>query len=270
VTTYSRGKQEILVKAAIQTEKYETIDADAGNIGDCTLCGNKPRRNEGHRLKSAWLKERFAEGLRYKVLRSRQSGDIGMIEYAPGNNAWRPIEAEGYLVIHCLTVNARHKGKGLGRLLLDSCLADARKSNCSGVAVVTSSDSFMARSDLFIKAGFVVVDSIAPYELLARKLKKAAPYPHFIVNRRMLRKYNKGLTILAADQCPYAARSAPRIAEAARTLGLEPRLVRLTSARTSRDLPTPYGIFSVIYDGKLIAGRPISAARFLNIMRKTI
>lgn len=249
--------------------EYEIVDTDAGNIGGCGLCGNKPGRNEGHRRKSQWLKERYAEGLRCKVLRSREFGDIGVIEYAPGDQAWRPVEAEGYLVIHCLWVYSKHKGKGLGALLLDSCVDDAKKSKCRGVAVVTSSDAFMAKPDLFVKAGFVPVDRIEPYELLVKKLTKTAPDPRFIVDReRLLKKYRKGLTILAADQCPYVSKSAERIAAAARTLGLEPKVVHLATAKASRELPTPYGVFSVIYDGKLIAHRPISATRFKSIVRK--
>jgi L-amino acid N-acyltransferase YncA len=248
--------------------EYEIIDTNADNIGGCSLCGNKNANNLGLRRKADWLKERYAEGLRYKVLRSEKFGDIGMIEYAPGSHAWRPVEAAGYLVIHCLWVKGKHKGKGLGMLLLDSCLRDAKKSKCRGVAVVTSSDSFMAASALFIKAGFVSVESIPPYELLVKKFKKTAPDPRFIVDReRVLKRYQKGLTILAADQCTYVSKSVERIAEASRALGLEPRVVRIRSAKESRELPTPYGVFSIVYDGKLIAERPISATRFTNIMR---
>jgi L-amino acid N-acyltransferase YncA len=257
---------------------YEIFDTNADNIDGCSLCGNKNAKNLGRRRKANWLKERYAEGLRYKVLRSEKFGDIGMIEYALGNHAWRPVEAEGYLVIHCLWVINKHQGKGLGALLLDSCLRDAKKSKCQGVAVVTSSDSLMAESDLFIKAGFVVADRIigsseaseAPYELLVKKLKKTAPDPRFIVeSKRLIKRHRKGLTILAADQCPYAAKSTERIAEASRTLGLEPKVIRVGSAKASRELPTPYGVFSIIYDGKLIAHRPISATRFMSIMRRS-
>ena len=248
---------------------YQIIDTNVDNIGSCSLCGNKKANNLGHRRKANWLRERYAEGLRYKVLRSEKFGDIGMIEYALGNHAWRPVEAEGYLVIHCLMVHSAQSGKGLGSLLLDSCLRDAKKSQCRGVAVVTSSDSFMAGSDLFLKAGFVPVDRIPPYELLVKKLKKTAPDPRFIVEReRLFKRHRKGLTILATDQCPYAAKSAERIAAASRALGLEPKVVRVGSARASRELPTPYGVFSILYDGKLIAGRPISATRFASIMRR--
>ncbi|MGO8676915.1 MAG: GNAT family N-acetyltransferase [Limisphaerales bacterium] len=249
--------------------EYEIVDTNADNIGECSLCGNKAGKNEGHRRKSDWLKNRYAEGLRFKVLRSREFGEIGMIEYAPGRHAWRPVEAEGYLVIHCLMVDGKHKGKGLGGVLLGNCLRDARKSKCRGVAVVTSSDSFMAGSGLFIKAGFVSVESDPPYELLVKKFKATAPDPRFIVDReRVLKRHAKGLTILAADQCPYVAKSVERISQAARALGLKPKVVRIRSAKASRELPTPYGVFSIIYDGRLIAERPVSATRFTNIMLK--
>jgi len=250
-------------------KEYRIVDTDAGNIGGCSFCGYKDVNNLGHRRKADWLKERYAEGLRFKVLRSRKFGDIGMIEYAPGAHAWRPVEADGYLVIHCLMVNGKHKGKGLGAVLLDSCLSDAKKSKCPGVAVVTSSDSFMARSDFFIKAGFVPVESSPPYELLVKKLKKTAPDPRFIVQKeRLLKMYKKGLTILAADQCPMVPKCVKEIAEVSRTLGLEPKVVPVRSAKASRELPTPYGIFSILYEGKLIANRPVSATRFLSIITK--
>jgi GNAT superfamily N-acetyltransferase len=255
---------------------YEIIDTNVDNLGACSLCGNKDPNNSGYRRKADWLKQCYTEGLRYKVLRSREFGDVGMIEYALGNQAWRPVEAEGYLVIHCLMVFGKYKGKGLGSLLLNSCLEDARKSQCRGVAVVTSSDAFMAKSDLFLKAGFVPVDriigsskaSVALYELLVKKFQKTAPDPHFIVgSRRLLEKYRRGLTILAADQCPYVSKTAERIAAASHALGLKPKVVRVESAQASRELPTPYGVFSILYDGNLIAGRPISATRFTSIVR---
>ncbi|MCC6123543.1 MAG: GNAT family N-acetyltransferase [Pirellulales bacterium] len=250
---------------------YEIIDTNAGNIGGCVICRYKSGKNEGRRRKLDWLKKRYAEGLRFKVLRAREFGDIGMIEYAPGSHTWRPVEAEGYFVIHCLMVNSKHTGKGLGALLLDSCLRDAKQSKCRGVAVVTSSDSFMAESELFIKAGFVSVESIPPYELLVKKFVKTAPDPRFIVEReRVLKKYKKGLTILAADQCPMIAKCVKDIAEASQALGLKTKVVRVRSAKQSRELPTPYGVFSIVYDGKLIAERPISGTRFRLIMRKLV
>jgi hypothetical protein len=37
------------------------------------------------------------------------------------------------------------------------------------------------------------------------------------------------------------------IAEVSRTLGLEPKMVPVRSAKSSRELPTPYGMFSILY-----------------------
>ncbi|MEN6577933.1 MAG: GNAT family N-acetyltransferase [Phycisphaerales bacterium] len=251
--------------------EYEIVDTNAQNLGGCSFCGRKDPNNEGYRRKSEWLKKRYPEGLRLKVCRSREFGDIGTIEYAPGNQAWRPVEAEGYLVIHCLMVSRKHGGKGVGTLLLDSCLRDAKKSNCRGVAVVTSSDSFMAGNGLFFKAGFVSVDRFGPYELLVKKLQRAAPDPRFVVGgERLLRKYKKGLTVLAADQCPMIPKCVQDIAAVARTFGLEPKVVPVRSAKASRELPTPYGMFSIIYEGKLIADRPVSGTRFASILSKAL
>ena len=190
-----------------------------------------------------------------------------MIEYGPGHQAWRPVEAEGYLVIHCLMVTGKHQGQGLGTLLLDSCLRDAKKSRCRGVAVVTSADSFMAGGEFFLKAGFVPVACSPPYELLVKKLKRTAPDPRFIVNpERLLKRHKKGLTILAAEECPMVSKWVAEIAEMAGALGLEPKVVPITSAQASRELPTPYGMFSILYE--VLANRPVGATRFSFIVRK--
>ncbi len=251
------------------SKDYEVVDANADNVGACSLCGYKHLTNLGYRRKAGWLKQRYPEGLRYKVLRSKKDGDIGMIEYVPGEHSWRPVAARGYLVIHCLMVNRRHADRGLGSLLLDTCLRDAKKNQCRGVAVVTSSGSFMAKRDLFIKSGFVPVASSPPCELLVKKFNQRAPDPGFIVNRdALLKKCRHGLTILAADQCPLVPKWVDDIVAVSKTLKLKAKVVRVTSAGASRKLPTPYGMFSIIYKGTLIAGRPVSATRFRLIMKK--
>lgn len=60
--------------------EYEVVDTNANNIDGCGTCGRKRGRTDGHRRKCDWLKKRYAEGLRFKVLRPRQFGDIGVIE----------------------------------------------------------------------------------------------------------------------------------------------------------------------------------------------
>ena len=52
--------------------------------------------------KKEWMKERFSDGLVF--YRSEQRGKC-FIEYMPADNAWNPIEAEGYMHINCLWVS---------------------------------------------------------------------------------------------------------------------------------------------------------------------
>ena len=250
-----------------QQAKVKIIEMTPKDAGKVPLCWCKDPNNECYQHKFQWIKKRMSEGLKVKMLNTPDDGIVGYIEYVPGEYAWRAVNSENYMFIHCIYMEKRCKGRGYGTLLIEDCVKDAKKSKCRGVAVVTSSDSFMAGSGLFIKAGFVSVESSPPYELLVKKFKKAAPDPRFIVEReRVLKRYKKGLTILAADQCPMVPKCVKDIAEASRALGLKPKVVRVRSAKESRELPTPYGVFSIVYDGKLIAERPISGRRFINIM----
>ncbi len=60
------------------------------------------------------------------------------------------------------------------------------------------------------------------------------------------------------------------IADAARGSGLKPTVVPIRSAEESRQLPTPSGMFSVIYQGRLIARRPVSATRFRSLKKQAL
>jgi L-amino acid N-acyltransferase YncA len=248
----------------------EIIETDADTVGNFGFCGFKSPKQEGYRRKVAWLKQRFAEGMRFAVLHAPGEGAVGMIEYMPGERTWRPIDAPGYLVVHCVIIHRKeYKGKGYGALLLDHCVADAKRSGLHGVAAVTSSGTWMADAKLFQKDGFEVVDERPPsFQLVAKKLRKRAPSPAFKTGwDRKLRSYGKGLTIIRSDQCPCIAGFTDDILGACRSLHLEPNVVELKSGRQARSAPSPYGIFNIVYDGELVADHPVSATRFRNIMR---
>ena len=72
----------------------------------------------GYQNKVKWMKERFKEGLKYKVLYVKEGNketSRGMIEYIPGEYNWRGIQANGWMVIHCIWVVGKAKGKGKGK-----------------------------------------------------------------------------------------------------------------------------------------------------------
>lgn len=250
--------------------EVEIIDADASNICDYGFCGYRNIKQEGYKRKTNWLKKRFSEGMRFKILHAPDEGAVGLIEYIPGEYTWRPIEARGYLVIHCIMIHRKkYKDGGYGSRLLGECLKDAKKMKAHGVAVVTSRGTWMAGSGLFIRHGFESVDSAPPsFELLAKKLKKG-PLPTFRGGwEEKARSYGAGLVIIRSDQCPCTAKSTREILDTADALGISARVKELETCRQAQNAPSPYGIFNIVYNGRLIADHPISKSRFKNTMKQ--
>jgi len=256
-------------------EKIEIVDMNFDNILQCGICGCRNIKREGYAEKLAWLKDRFSEGLKIKTLYSAKNGAQGMIEYVPGEYCWRPVEAGGYMFIHCIWAGYRraYKGKGYGSLLIDECMDDAKNANMHGVAVVTRKGTFMAGKDLFLKKGFEVVDTAPPdFELLVKKWNDNAPAPRFKGEwEERLRRYGGGLTIIRADQCPYSVKNVREISETAeKAFRIKPNIINLENCEEAQNSPCAFGTFCIIYDGKVIADHPISNTRFTNIMNKIL
>lgn len=120
--------------------------------------------------------------MRIKAIFSIKSGCQGMLEYIPGEYAHRPVDAEGYMFIHCIFVGFKNefKGKGYASALIEECIKDAKEKNMQGVAVVTRKGPFMAKKDIFLKKGFSLVDKAKPdFELMVLKLNQEASNPRF-------------------------------------------------------------------------------------------
>lgn len=256
-------------------EKVKIIDTNSDNILNYGICGYKNINRAGYPEKIKWLKDRFSEGMKIKTLYSEKDGTQGMIEYIPGEYCWRPVDAKGYMFIHCIFVGfkSNYKGKGYGSLILNECLKDAKKQRKIGVAVVTRDGSFMAGKELFIKNGFEVVDSALPdFQLLVKKFNKKAPNPKFKEDlEKKPGKFGKGLTIIRADQCPYTVKNVNEIKETAiKIYGINPKVIDLKNYREAQNSPCAFGSFCIIYNGKIVAHHPISKKRFENIMNKEL
>ncbi len=254
-------------------ERIEIIDTNADNILEYGVCGYKDIKREGYSEKIEWLKDRFPEGMKIKTLYSDENGNQGMIEYIPGEYCWRPVEASGYMFIHCIFVGFKraYKGKGYGTLLVEECLKDTEKGNMQGVAVVTHKGSFMAGKEIFVKNGFEVVDKASPdFELLVKKFNEKAPSPKFKEDwGKKISQYSKGLTIIRADQCPYTVKNVREISETAvKVYNIKPNIIELKNCQEAQNSPCPFGTFCIVYNGKVVADTPISNTRFKNIMNK--
>jgi GNAT superfamily N-acetyltransferase len=253
-------------------EEVEIIDTNAENISNFGFCAYKNIKQEGYKRKTDWLRQRFPEGMRFKVLRSVEKGDIGFIEYIPGEYTWRAIDANAYMVIHCI-LNIYHKFRksGYGSLLLRECLQDAKKQHMHGVAVVTSKGPWMAGKDLFLRNGFEVVDESAPrFDLLVKKFGNP-PSPTFKGDwEKKLEFYGQGLTIIHSNQCPYVIKAINEIRETIKEYGIPANIRELNDCKEAQNAPSPYGIFSLVYNGKLLVDHPISKTRFMNIINKVL
>ena len=85
--------------------------------------------------KKEWLKQRFDEGLVF--YRSAERGKC-FIEYIPAENAWVPIEADGWLYIDCLWVSGSMKGHGYSNDLLAECIRDAKAQGRKGLCILSA------------------------------------------------------------------------------------------------------------------------------------
>ena len=184
------------------------IDLTPENIADFGVCGYKNvKKHLELRKKIEWFKEYYPKGLKIKVVFSQKGGYQGMLEYIPGKNAHRPVDADGYMFIHCIFVGFKKdfKGKGHASILIDECIKEAKDKKMSGVAIVTRKGPFMAKSHIFLKKGFQVVDSAKPdFDLLVIKFDEKSINPKFKPNMDgNLNKFEEGLTILRSAQCPY-------------------------------------------------------------------
>ena len=190
----------------------------------------------------------------------------GFIEYIPGEYAWRAVRAKGYTFIHCLWVVGKSKGKGCGTFLLNECIKDAKNSGMHGVAMVTSEGNWVAGKKLLLKHGFESTDKASPsFKLMVKKFSDA-PSPSFVKDwDAKISRYDEGLTIIRSDQCPYLENATKILIETAKERGIKNRVVELDTFQDVQKLaPSAYGVFNVIYNGKLLTYHYLTKKDLLN------
>jgi L-amino acid N-acyltransferase YncA len=236
-------------------DQVRIVTVDAGNVADeGFFCYKSKRKSEGYATKSAWLEAAFGAGLTLKILYEGKRS-VGFVEYIPGEFTWRAVDAPGYLVIHCLWVVGRGKKKGYGTRLLHECIRDAKRQGKHGVVMVSSRGTWLAHEKLFLKNGFTEVGSApAPFSLLVLKLGDA-PDPTMPDDwGDRLAALGPGATILYADQCPYMPDVVTHAQGELAARGIEAMAIKLeTPAEARAKSPTPYGVFAIVIDGRLLS-----------------
>jgi len=242
--------------------EIQIITMTESDLGKSQMfCGHSPSYRHGYNAKIEWLRRRLREGMRYTLLRVN-GRNAGMIEYVPGENAWRGVEANGYLFIHCFWVIGQNRGHGYGRQLLQACLEDARGTH--GVAVAVSKTHWLPTPKLFLKNGFELADQAAPsFDLLVKRFSPEAPLPRF---KRPVQKAPPGLTLYHSDQCPYTQNVPDIVAKVGEQLNIPVNIVYLDSAETAQESPCPYGTLALFYNGELLTYHPAGTKKILELL----
>jgi hypothetical protein len=257
---------------SIRNATPRLVAVDESNFDQFPCCGIKSPAHPGRREKRCWLQSNAPHGLRAKTLLAPDGHPAGYIEYLPGEFAWRGVNAKGYMFIHCLWIHARrYQKQGWGGLMLQACLDDAAEAGMSGVAAMVREGPWLAGRSLFLANGFEAVETAPPdYELLVKTFDRRAAIPTFKQDwDRKLQQYGQGLTVIRSSQCPHIAKFAAEIVQtAADEFHTAATVIDLESFRDAQAAPTPYAVFAVIENGRLLADHQISRTRFRNIMNK--
>jgi len=212
----------------------------------CAMSNNQSAK------KKEWLKARFEDGLVF--YRSEQRGKC-FIEYIPAENAWHPIEADGYMHVDCLWVSGSLKGHGYSNDLLDACVEDAKAQGKKGLTILAAAKKkgFLADPKYLTYKGFRVADeSDCGIQLWYLPFAEDAEAPRFKDCARHPKIAEQGFVIYYSDQCPYTYYWVPRLEKAAEENGIPLKVIYIDSKDAAQNAPSPVTNFTVFRDGEFV------------------
>lgn len=229
-------------------------------------CGMSGKQSE---VKKQWMKERFEEGLVF--YRSQERGKC-FIEYIPAENAWVPIEADGYLFINCLWIAGSMKGHGYSNDLLNECIRDGKAQNKKGICILSSNGrkkEFMSDPKYLQYKDFITADeSDCGITLMYLPFSIEAEKPQFKSCAKSPQINQEGFVIYYTDQCPFTYYWVPRVVEAAKENGIEVKTIHVVDKETAQNLPAPVTNYAIFADGKFVTHAIQSDKKFLEIVKK--
>ncbi len=80
----------------------------------------------------------------------------------------------------------------------------------------------------------------------------------------------QGLNLIYANQCPLFIKSIDEMTATAKEFGLQLKISELKTAKDAQNSPSGFGVYSMVYNGKLVADHYISNTRFRNILNKEV
>ena len=215
-------------------------------------------------MKKEWMKGRFDDGLVF--YRSEERGKC-FIEYIPAENAWVPIEADGYVYIDCLRVSGSMKGHGYSNDLLSECERDAKEHGRKGLCILSSDGrkrEFLSDPKYLAHKGFRLADSSdCGITLLYLPFDDSAEPPKFKECARHPQVNEDGFLLYYTDQCPFTYYWVPKVADAAKEHGIPLKIIRINDKQTAQNTPSPVTTYALFRDGKFVTHAIQSDKKFL-------
>ena len=217
-------------------------------------------------IKKEWLKQRFKEGLAF--CRSVERGKC-FIEYIPAENAWVPIQADGYFYIDCLWVSGSLKGHGYSNDLLEECIRDAKEQGRKGLCILSSEGrkrEFLSDPKYLAYKGFAVADtSECRINLMYLPLAQDAEPPRFKACAKHPTVEESGFVLYYTDQCPFTYYWVPRVEEAARAYRVPLKVIHITDREQAQSVPAPVTTYALFKDGKFLTQSIQTDKKFLKL-----
>ena len=231
----------------------------------CAISNNKDIQVSS---KKAWLADRFDDGLVF--LKSTERGKC-FIEYIPAENAWNPIDADGYMFIDCLWVSGSFKGHGYSNDLLGACVADSRERGKKGLCTLCAEKKkpFLADPKFLKYKGFAVCDEADngiqlwylpfSFDVEPPRFKDCARHPHV---------EEKGYVLYYTSQCPFNAKYVPIVEQTAKEHDILFRAVHIESKEQAQNAPTPITNYALFCDGEYLTNEQMNDKKFLKLVSR--
>ena len=247
----------------------EYIKVTMDNIDQQHICCAISNNNDIQvASKKNWLKQRFDDGLVF--LKSVDRGKC-FIEYIPAENAFIPIEADGYMYINCLWVAGSFKGHGYSNDLLNYCIQDSKNKGKKGLCILSSEKKrpFLADPKYLKYKDFILADEtdyhIQLYYLpfdknsLPVKFKNCCKHPDIS---------DMGYVLYYSHQCPFNAKYVPIITEIANERNIPFKAILIDDKIQAQNAPTAITTYSLFYNGEFLTNQQFNDKSFIKLIEK--
>ncbi len=231
---------------------------------------------ESGTLKHEWYRKKKQQGLRVKLAKNESNEIIGMIHYAPIEQA--PVFGKDLYYIYCIWVHGHKQGvgdnrkKGIGKQLLHAAEEDARELGANGIVAWGITLPFFMRSKWFKKNGYIRADRDGMTELVWKAFKKDGEPPKLV---KMRKKPEAGkdkvkVTCFRNGWCPGQNLACERMKRAAGEYADKIEYIEVDTDDKSN--LEEWGISDAIFinDKQINTGPPPSFKKLKKLLRKNV